>query len=815
MYFDLFPAVEASATVLTRSERLSRLLRTAYTQQQRDKNRTVWKTPRILPWDAWLRKQIEYEPHLLNPAQESALWESVIAESPQGRSLLRIPKAARAAAQAWKLLHDYRLPFEHGLFFVTDDCEAFFDWASEFQSHCDRNGWLDSARLTAYITDHTPRQAQFILAGFDDVTPAEQHLIAKLTEATHWRVPEFESAPVRAAFRDTANEIQNAALWARDKLEQNASAQIGILVPGIERVGSKLDRIFEEILPGAFHISLGPALIEWPLVHAALLWIELVTGPLEIERASILLRSPYRKGGAPERSQRVLTDAELRRGPNQPVSLHLLRPQVEPPPGEQSPSAWSRMFSSLLKAAGWPGNLQSSEYQAMDAWNRLLSQFSTLDCVVPSLSIQQAHAQLRTMTENTPFQPEDEGAPVQIMGLLEATGLRFDHLWVMGLHDEEFPPSAAPNPFLPVALQRAHNLPHASPEREREFSQNIFRRLCVSAPDVVFSYPEWEGDQQRTPSPLIASLPKVEMIRSTVLWPDLIRASASIELLDDHLAPALPAGCEQHGGTRVLKDMAACPFRAYATHRLAARALESPELGVNARDKGTAVHSALQYIWEQLQCQEALRNMSAPELQQLIADSIEQSLQDISGLGRELERRRLLALLTEWMEIERARPPFRPIGRELKHPLTIGGLQINTRIDRLDELSDGRLLILDYKTGEIKGEPWASERPDEPQVPLYAIAAEGPIAAAAFAQIRTGECCFRGISGNGQLAPLKPMKLAKTTTLPDLIEEWRTILNDLAENFRSGLAEVDPKHHSTCQYCDITPLCRVLDGDHD
>ena len=74
MYFDLFRAVEASATVLTRTERLSRLLRTAYTQHQRDKNRTVWKTPRILPWDAWLLKQIEYEPHLLNPAQESALW---------------------------------------------------------------------------------------------------------------------------------------------------------------------------------------------------------------------------------------------------------------------------------------------------------------------------------------------------------------------------------------------------------------------------------------------------------------------------------------------------------------------------------------------------------------------------------------------------------------------------------------------------------------------------------------------------------------------------------------------------------------------
>ena len=52
-------------------------------------------------------------------------------------------------------------------------------------------------------------------------------------------------------------------------------------------------------------------------------------------------------------------------------------------------------------------------------------------------------------------------------------GLRFDHLWVMGLHHEAWPQSANPNPFLPIALQREHKLPHSSADRELEFAAKV------------------------------------------------------------------------------------------------------------------------------------------------------------------------------------------------------------------------------------------------------------------------------------------------------------------------------------------------------
>ena len=103
-------------------------------------------------------------------------------------------------------------------------------------------------------------------------------------------------------------------------------------------------------------------------------------------------------------------------------------------------------------------------FRPSTAWRDLLSGFATLDLITPRMNLAQAIDRLRQQAANTRFQVEDEGAPVQVMGMLEAAGLRFDHLWIMGLHDEALPAPTNPNPFLPSSLQREHRLPHSSAE---------------------------------------------------------------------------------------------------------------------------------------------------------------------------------------------------------------------------------------------------------------------------------------------------------------------------------------------------------------
>jgi RecB family exonuclease len=150
--------------------------------------------------------------------------------------------------------------------------------------------------------------------------------------------------------------------------------------------------------------------------------------------------------------------------------------------------------------------------------------------------------------------------------------------------------------------------------------------------------------------------------------------------------------------------------------------------------------------------------------------------------------------------------------------ITVGGLSIETAVDRIDRLADGRKLVIDYKTGDpstIKASAWFGDRPDEPQLPLYATHAQGDVAAVVFARVRRGQCSWEGRARDGDIIP--PIKSFKESPeacehsdWPALLEEWRSILENLALAFRSGDARVDPKHNpSTCNYCDIGPLCRI------
>src|SRR5262249_13757765 len=88
----------------------------------------------------------------------------------------------------------------------------------------------------------------------------------------------------------------------------------------------------------------------------------------------------------------------------------------------------------------------------------------------------------------------------------------------------------------------------------------------------------------------------------------------------------------------------------------------------------------------------------------------------------ESEQQRLLVRLHEWVVYEAKRHPFTVDRREegLKD-VNVGGLKLNLRADRIDKLPDDSHLLIDYKTGEVSASAWKGERPDEPQLPLYAV----------------------------------------------------------------------------------------------
>jgi probable DNA repair protein len=850
----IFASLECGAVLVTATRRLARVFRQDYAAWQRDRGRSVWKSPLILPldayvrrlWSEWLARATE-DVLLLSSDQEALVWARIISDSPEGASLLQIDATARRAMEAWSLMQAYRLPLD-SRFQATEDCAAFASWAHEFERRSTEHHWLDGARLAAFVLERLrageiarPTAAWF--AGFDEISPQQREFLTEIA-AQPCQPPPLRTTTRTKLCATAEDEIRCAAAWARGILEEHPAARIGIVVLNLTQLRSKVERIFRDVLqPGAapeaepaFHISLGRPLAHYPIVHAALLILEFACGPLPLAKAGMLLRSPYLGGARDEQIARASLDAYLRRTPRSEISLDELRKQAHAKcpllnrslwamqdvltkrSGLQSHTELSRIFSELVRAIGWPGDrpLDTHEHQLLGRWTELLSELAAMDAVSSPLSLVQAFERLRALASGAIFQFEDTGAPIQISDHVEIAGVRFDHLWVMGLHDEVLPAAANPNPFLPITMQWERSLPNSSAELQHEFARIVFERLSSSAPNVVLSFPKMEADRALSPSPLLTAIPQPAAAQPSA-WIEAIRASAKLETFVDELGPPHTGEGIQLGGVSLLRDMAACPFRAFANHRLGARELEKIEPGLSPSQKGTILHDVLKLIWSELRSHTRLCELAAEDLAELIRRNVAIVLDRFGdNTSIRVERIRLERLLTKWIELERRRPPFTVLSVEEQKTIEIGSLQLQIKADRIDELPDDRRVILDYKTGEVKSQSWTGPRPDQPQVPLYCISSDAPIAAAAFARIQAEGVGFSGLAAT-PLPDFHSYAGRNDPPFEEQIAEWRRSLTALADQFRAGDARVDPKQPGkTCEYCAIVPLCRIREyGDDD
>ena len=422
---------------------------------------------------------------------------------------------------------------------------------------------------------------------------------------------------------------------------------------------------------------------------------------------------------------------------------------------ERTHAEWAATIHDILEAAGWAiaSRDDSIEFQTRRKWESVLDELATLDFSGLRVAFAAALDALERIAAQTLFAPESRHAPIQIMGPLESAGSTFDALWFLRAGDLAWPATPAPNPLLPWHLQRELLMPGVDPARDAAHAQRITERIAASAPTVLFSYAHETADGHQRPSPTLASLTLEPRSAEEIAPADPSPVPISLEAVADDTPIPSPPDRVFKGGASVLALQAACGFRAFAEKRLFASALDARELGLDPRERGSLVHDVLERFWAEVETQAALELMSYAERDALLSHSIDDALADHTARAQhgwnraylDTERRRLLNLLRPWLDYELTRPPFAVQSREARlDDVRIGPLRLNIRVDRIDLTlidgePDGGEIILDYKTGPAKPADWLGERPDAPQLPLYAIVSEFPrLAAVAFANIRAG-----------------------------------------------------------------------------
>jgi exodeoxyribonuclease-5 len=610
--------------------------------------------------------------------------------------------------------------------------------------------------------------------------------------------------------------------------------------------------------PRCFNFSLGRPLAGEPLVRCALELLQLGGGKgAKVEQArlsALLLADGW--ATASEADGRALLDAALRRDlpwlTTLTALLRLAKRLADDAPCRRSiaaltaladtlggaprrlrPGQWLGVFRTALAAAGWPGErpLSSREFQARRAFDDVLAAFARLEPLLGSLSQSEAVRRLGQLCRQRIFQPETRGQPaLQILGLLESAGLEFDALWVMGMNDDQWPPRPRPNPLLPIESQRAAGSAHASAEVELDFARRIHARLLDAAPEVVFSYARAEGNRLLRPSPLLAGLPERTLAtpQPSTIATRLAAASGQLEQLDDAAAPPLLAGETVSGGSWLLRAQAICPAWAFYQYRLGAEALAEPLEGLDPADRGSLAHGALEAFWRQTQDSAKLAALDETALAEAIAAAVAEAIRrfeaarqtQLPARFRQLEAARLEKLLSVWLGFEAGRPaPFTVVACEQRAEIEIEGIRIRLVVDRIDQLADGRQIIIDYKTGAaIDSKNWSSPRLTEPQLPIYAALVNDQVAAVVFARALPDQPAFTGVADEKDILPGVPglgdarQKIfdpAKFSDWPAVITHWRACLHTVAGEIRDGWAGVVFADAKDLQYCPALPLLRL------
>jgi probable DNA repair protein len=406
------------------------------------------------------------------------------------------------------------------------------------------------------------------------------------------------------------------------------------------------------------------------------------------------------------------------------------------------------------------------------------------------------------------------------MGPLEAAGGTFDAMWFLRAGELSWPLPTTSSSLLPWALQRDLGMPGTDVARDTDHARRMTERIAGCAGAVVFSYARESAEGHQRPSPLLAGLGLEEVGVAEFAGPHAERVVVAIEEIDDVERVKTPPDEVMRGGARILQLQAACGFRAFAEQRLWSTELEPVAPGMDARESGVVVHDALRRFWDEVRTQATLRLMTPEEREEALRWCIDKALERTEDSSvtvwdaayLELQRGRLRRLLGWWLDLEmERRMPFevRQSEKEFKD-VHVGPLRLSVRMDRIDEVEGGEVLI-DYKTGAAEVSEWLTERPDAPQLPLYAIVSEADrLQGVAFALVRAGE--GRGMKGYGAQPGVLPVQ-ARLTEAPRLdaqVDRWRQVLTGLAEEFYRGDARVRPKNYpSTCARCGQRVLCRL------
>ncbi len=829
-YEHILQHLSQNIMVITPNNRLARIL---LAHAIEEKHAYAMEKPPIFSYAEFLQHlflEVKFQnptyahPVLIAPIHLRKIWSEILGSTeiyPITEGLIQ------AFIQAWKLAHTWLVDLEDDAFEYAPQHTLFKQLALKVNALLSEKNLITEEQLPTYLQHFIPNLAALkntVWFCFDDYTPAQKILQSSLEKAGYSSLKEdIPHTPFKASYqlclKETKDEYDALCQW----IEAHPNQHLGIVIPTIETEAQSITRLLSDALGEIdFNISFSRPLSCYPLAAHGLTWIQLKPDQIITQHErDLLFYSPYLVSTRQERHTRArwrqstsfLTNDRLAWSyflKNLPdSSLKTGLQQITPYPQNATISEWIILFERRLKQIGFPGeaDLDSGSYQCFQRFISLFDEFRTLHLLTDRLSQEEAIELFVKLADGAMFQPERPTSQVQILGLLEASGCKFDHLWMMHMTDQHFPQQGQCTAFIPMSIQKKLDMPHANHQRDMQYASQIFRRLIDGSLSQHFSYSKFNQDTPCLPSPFLNDLPS----KTVSLTPPILTHKR--EQIEAQYHYPLQPNERFRGGTALLSNQAKCPFRAFAAHRLHLKKDEMTSEGLNPRERGQILHLVLEKLWQQLESQTKLLATSEEELSikldaiilEVLAPFETTHQYTFPTLVQTLELTRLKKLALVCLDFEKKRPSFEIEALEKNAEITLSNLTFHVKLDRLDRLSTGEKWVIDYKTRLPSQKPWHEDRPEEPQLLLYALL-DKSIHGMMFIELSRGKIDYAGFAKESTLPGIQSPEKESTWEMHQA--HWHQQLTQLAEEFEKGHCAPKPVRSAICNLCEFKPLCR-------
>ena len=842
-------------------------------------------TPASWLLNLWQELSFESENQscLLSTWQQQIIMEKIIADSSLGGGLLRTQQTAAQVLQARSLLIDWQVPGDICREEKKLDIQAFYSWQDEYENYLEQTQNIDNSSIVLQILkilDNHKSLAELLPKSivcyeFEEFTPLQNLLFKKLSslgvKISVDNLPAFNASIAFKHFSDINNEWQSTATWAKEN-NNNASVllPLGVICPDLTQVYHSFSQTFyqpflnenidlngDKVNDLPINMSAGTPLAKKGVIAMAFMLLTWAFQKLTRTELGHLFSSNFwgprinNDNIKWEWSKQAMSWPQphwsLRDWLNIQNTFHLSAKDKEnnsanlnlwqelltnlqniPTKKEAYPSEWANIFSLYLQHAGWPTGhkqLSSIDYQAVTQMSKLFDEFAALDRFLGPISAPTALKHLRYQANRHMFQPQSEQKTIQVLGPLEAAGLRFKKCWILGMSANQWPQSPKPNPYIPLSIAKQYGLPQSSHEREYTFSKRLTRRFMGQAEKVIFSYSPAQLGEQAELTPILAEWCQQQKdnhnYQSTFQEP--VKSSIKLRLYnngrsfwrqDDKLPEWRNKDKVVSGGGQVFKDMIVCPFTALVKRRLGLSSSFTSPLGLNAAWRGQMVHDAMEHLVYDVQQNDNLENIKGTISNTVKAWRHKPGFKLGDGFWW-LESQRLESTLIRFYQLEQQRAAFDIVSREQKISLSIGDIQISMRIDRLDKVDNNYYALMDYKTGRVQVADSLTVPPLEPQMWLYALALDIPLSAMIWSQITAKKVGYLGFDWSGEKhfpGIKKQANLNNNDEYKALLVDNEKALLAIADNFcRSDYPIIPLSGEQTCRRCDMQGLCRLYD----